>query len=96
VEANKESGNAIGNIGSPSLSTLLGVDPMLTKVPTAKRIELLRTSFTERVRDGHCGNGIESKLQPFKLRYVPSARPTRWMDGPILPTAVKASIGSPL
>jgi hypothetical protein len=39
---------------------------------------------------------IKSELQPFKLRYVPSARPTRWTDGPILPTAAKASIGYPL
>jgi integrase len=29
---------------------------MLTSVPTAERIELLST-FAERVRDGHCGNG---------------------------------------
>lgn len=37
---------------------------------------------------------LESILAPFRLHYMPSARPLKWMACPTLPTTAKANFGS--
>jgi hypothetical protein len=88
-------GSAIGSTGPPSSNHLMVWTPCSPVYPPMNASNSSRLSLN--------GSGtevaatvLESELVPFKSRYSQSARPSRWTDGPTLPTAVMASIGSNL
>jgi hypothetical protein len=85
-------GSAIGAIGVSSSPLSLAWTPCSPRCqqPSASNSlpHLLSGSGT-----AIAAKDLESGLQPFKSRYVPSARPSRWTDGPTLPTAARANIG---
>jgi hypothetical protein len=88
-----ESGSAIGDIGATSSTHSLVWTPCS---PRCQRPS--ESNFSPHSLSGSgtviAATELASELQPFKSRYVPSARPSRWTEGPTLPTAVKAGIGS--
>jgi hypothetical protein len=85
-------GSAIGTIGvssSPPSLEWTPCSPMCQQANESSSSRLLLSgSGTEIV-----ATDLESGLQPFRSRYVPSERPSRWTEGPTLPTAAKANIG---
>ena len=90
-----ESGSAIGSIGKNSPPHSLE----WTKCsPVCQTPSVL--NFSQRSLNGYgeaiTATALESELAPFRSRYVPSARRSRWTDSQTLPTAAKASTGSNL
>jgi hypothetical protein len=87
-----ESGSAIGHIGKTSSS------PSLVWTPCSPQCQ--QTSELNSSPHSLSGSGtattakeLESGLLPYRSRYVPSERLSRWTDGPTLPTDARASIG---
>jgi hypothetical protein len=62
----------------------IGVDPMLTTIPTDERIKLLST-FAERVRNGDCGNGNRVQASTDQVALCAIGK-TFEMDGRANPT----------
>jgi hypothetical protein len=86
------SGSAIGAIGDDSSN------PSLVWTPCSPQSQQMSASNSS--PHSLSGSGmattaaaIASELAPFRSRYVPLARPSKWTDAPTLPTEAKANIG---
>jgi hypothetical protein len=84
VEANNRERKRYWRHWCTFIKPFAGVDPLLTKVPTPERIELL-TSFAERVRNGHCGNGNRVRAATVQVALCAIGK-TYEMDGRPNPT----------
>jgi hypothetical protein len=85
-------GSAIGAIGGTSSNPSMVWTPCLPRCQQTNESNSLAPSLSG---SGTATTAMElaSELLPYKLRYVPSARASRWTDGPILPTVARANIG---
>jgi hypothetical protein len=86
-------GSAFGTIGqssSPLSMEWTQCSPMC-QTPSASNFSQFSLSGSG---EATTATALASGLLPFKSRYVPSARPSKWTDCPTLPTEVKENTGS--
>jgi hypothetical protein len=88
-----ESGSAIGVIGANSSNLSLEWTPCS---PRCQQPSELNSSPHSLSGSGMAiaATAIASTLEPYRSRYVPSARASKWTDGPTLPTVARENIGS--
>jgi hypothetical protein len=85
-------GSAIGRIGRSTSVPSVEWTPCspMCQTPSESTSFLVSLSGSGEVTTGRA---IKSELAPFKSRFVPSARPSNWMDSQIPPTAAKGNTG---